>query len=79
VKSPFNEIEENENEPSCENVADENMSKKERPKFYVVERVVFVANNQKELREYFEENEPTEVRILKGYEVIPKVKKYFSF
>ena len=79
VKSPFSELEENCSEEKCEVSSDENMSKKERPKFFVVERVVFVANSQKELREYMEENEPADIRIFKGFEVIPKVKKYFTF
>ena len=79
VKSPFNELDENCTEEKCEAAGDENMNKKERPKFFVVERVVFVANSQKELREYMEENEPADIRIFKGFEVIPKVKKYFTF
>ena len=79
MKSPFNELDENCSEEKCGAASDENMSKKERPKFFVVERVVFVANSQKELREYMEENEPADIRIFKGFEVIPKVKKYFTF
>jgi hypothetical protein len=54
--------------------------KRERAKFYIV-NVAFVAQNQKELREYLEENDDTvkTYRIVKGVEITPKRKVAYVF
>lgn len=82
MKDVFDEI-----ETAIDNVADETEEKKadkekrEKSKFYIIPSAIFVANSQKELREYLEENDDIvrTHKIVKGIEVQAKRKVAYVF
>lgn len=82
-KNPFDELEstiDRTEERSEDLEAEDSGAKRERSKFYLAE-VKFVAQNQRELREYLEENDRliTDFRIIKGAEIFPKRKTIYTF
>jgi hypothetical protein len=82
-KNPFEELEgaiDRCEERSEELEAEESGAKRERSKFYLAE-IKFVAQNQRELREYLEENDnmKQDFRIVKGAEIFPKRKTTYTF
>ena len=51
----------------------------EKQQYYVIRETVFIAENQKELKKYLEENEPEGVMVIKGKELKPEKKTRYEF